>query len=125
MCDGTRPFDGVAEAEESAPLIDALVVLRQQHDLMACSFQLPEMGQDPHLGAAEVARFLDVKPRTVAQWGVRRRLPEPDLVLHATDLWKRSTILRWAGDTGRLSNPALRAEYELSLIHISEPTRPY
>lgn len=49
MCDGTRQFDGAAEAfaahvgewlDEFSPLIDALVILRQQDELMACSFLL-------------------------------------------------------------------------------------
>ncbi len=49
MCDGTRPFDGAAEAftayvgewlDEFTPLIDALVILRRQHEPMACSLLL-------------------------------------------------------------------------------------
>lgn len=49
MCEGARPVDGAAEAfaayvgewlDEYAPLIDALVILRQQHEVMACSFLL-------------------------------------------------------------------------------------
>lgn len=84
MCDGTRPISGAAGAFA-----------------------------DPLLGVREVADFLDVKPRTVNQWVFRRLLPEPDVALHATSLWKRSTILRWAGDTGRLSRSVLRVEYEI------------
>lgn len=83
MCDVTRPFE---DAEATG---------------------------DTYLGVSEVADFLQVKPRTVNQWGFRRLLPDPDVMLHATSLWKRGTILRWAGDTGRLSSPALRAEYEM------------
>ena len=84
MADGTRPFEGMAEAFA-----------------------------DPLLGVREVADFLVVKPRTVNQWVFRGLLPEPDVALHATRLWKRSTILRWAGDTGRLSCSVLCAEYEM------------
>lgn len=84
MCDGTRPFEVTAKA---------------------CAH--------PLFGVREVAAFLDVKPRTVNQWVFRRLLPDPDVALHATRLWKRSTLLRWAGDTGRLSRSVLRAEYEM------------
>lgn len=122
MCDVTRPVDGVTGAfaahvgerlDGYTPLFDAPVILRQQHDLAGCSLLCPEVGAgDPYLGGREVAAFLNVRPRTVNQWRFRRRLPEADLVLRATNLWRRSTILRWAGDTGRLRAPALRAEYE-------------
>lgn len=49
MGDRGCPSDGAAEAfaayvgewlDEFTPLIDALVILRQQHELMACSFLL-------------------------------------------------------------------------------------
>lgn len=92
---------------------DALAILRHQHESMTDSSLSTDLDAgDTHLGTHEVAEFLGVKPRTVSQWRSRRRLPEPDLVLNATNLWRRSTILRWAGDTGRLSSTALRAEYE-------------
>lgn len=122
MCDVTRPVDEVTEAfachtgerlDEYTPLIEAPVTLRQKHDLASSSFHRPAASAlDPYLGAREVAELLNVRPRTVHQWRFRRRLPESDVVLHATNLWRRSTILRWAGDTGRLRAPALRAEYE-------------
>lgn len=49
MCDGKYPLDGAAEAfaahvgewlDEFTPLIDALVILRQHHELMAALFLL-------------------------------------------------------------------------------------
>lgn len=121
MADDTRPPAGTGEAfaayvvdwlDEFIPLIDALVALSREHQattgpLLASGAEV----RDPHLSAQEVADLLGVKPRTVAQWVFRRRLPEPDAAVHAKSLWKRSTILRWAGDTGRLASPALRAEY--------------
>lgn len=68
--------------------------------------------QEPLLGAREVAALLGVKPRTVTQWGYRNLLPEPDLVVNSNRIWKRVTVLRWAGDSGRLADPDLRVEYK-------------
>lgn len=66
------------------------------------------------MGTLEVAELLGVKDRTVHQWLRRNLMPEEDFPrVNGSRAWKRSTILRWAGRTGRLAAEAkdLRAEY--------------
>jgi len=67
----------------------------------------------PILGVLEIAHMLDVKDRTVHQWLRRELLPHADYgVINGSRCWSRPVILKWAGETGRLTSKALRDEYE-------------
>lgn len=68
---------------------------------------------DTPVGSLEVAEFLGVAKRTVHQWQYRNLLPPHDFdAVNGTGAWKWGTILKWAGDTGRLDRmPALKGVY--------------
>jgi hypothetical protein len=67
---------------------------------------------DP-VGVTEIADRLDVRPRTVHMWIYRSRVPPPEFTtVNGSRAWEWRTILRWAGDTGRLRTPDMVAEYE-------------
>lgn len=78
------------------------------------------------IGALEVAAMLQVKNRTVHQWVTRNVLPTADYPsVNGSQAWKRKTILRWAGETGRIRLPeldALAAEYRA--VFGKEPAPP-
>ena len=54
------------------------------------------------LGITEISELLEVAPATVTKWGQRGLLPEPDVELSIGRIWKGSTIVKWARETGRL-----------------------
>lgn len=53
------------------------------------------------VGVREIAALLGVKEQTVRTWRYRKLLPEPDATVSGIPVWRRSTILRWAKETGR------------------------
>jgi predicted site-specific integrase-resolvase len=53
------------------------------------------------LGPAEIADMFDVHPVTVDRWRREGVLPLADAQLRRGPLWLRSTIVKWATDTGR------------------------
>jgi len=64
------------------------------------------------LGYAEIGALLAVKPVTVRQWKWKRQMPAPDYPsIHGMPAWERSTIVTWAGDLGKLHDPALIEEF--------------
>ncbi len=67
---------------------------------------------EPPVGVIEIAKLLDVQDRTVHQWLRRDLLPPADFgIVNGSRVWKRATILKWAGQTGRLRNEDLVVEY--------------
>jgi hypothetical protein len=90
------------------------------------------------LGKIEIVEMLGMDDRTVHTWTQRGALPEADgPMVHGMPTWERTTILEWAGDTGRLGAPgqpppkgaridlgeseALRAEYARLFGRVSAP----
>jgi hypothetical protein len=73
---------------------------------------------DP-VGAVEIAARLGVEDRTVHMWRYRTKtgemavpLPPPDYVeVNGSPAWEWETILRWAGETGRLRHDHLQQAY--------------
>lgn len=64
------------------------------------------------IGAQEIADLLDVQDRTVHQWIRRGLMPPPRWQsVNGSRAWERNEVIKWAGRSGRLSNPALVAEY--------------
>ena len=57
---------------------------------------------DPLLSIPDVAAMFDRAVGSVEHWRVERLLPEPDEVLGRTPGWRKSTLLRWGRQTGRL-----------------------
>lgn len=53
------------------------------------------------VGASEIARLLDVKPQTVAQWLQRGLMPERDWTVGGRPAWAWIKIRSWAKETGR------------------------
>jgi len=53
------------------------------------------------VGVREIAGLLGVQEQTVRAWRYRKLLPEPDATVSGIPVWRRSTILRWAKETGR------------------------
>jgi hypothetical protein len=57
---------------------------------------------DP-VGGIELAERLHIRPETVHRWWQRSLLPEPDYPsVNGVRAWEWATILRWAGETGRI-----------------------
>lgn len=76
------------------------------------------------VGVIEIAKMLGVQDRTVHQWLRRRLLPEADFgVVNGSRVWKRATILKWAGETGRLRSDDLQAEYRRRFRKNPQPVR--
>jgi hypothetical protein len=80
-------------------------------------------------GKAEMAGddgLFDVQPRTPHVWRDRGELPPPDnegAPVNGSDAWKRSTLLLWAVQTGRV--PLLRSELDredAQLFHVERST---
>lgn len=74
------------------------------------------------LGVKEVAEMLGVERRTVHQWTFRGAMPPADFEVNGLPSWDVSTILQWAGLTGRLREEGLRAKYRE--VFGDEPKRP-
>lgn len=69
------------------------------------------MAEDDPVGIAEIAVLLGVERRTVDAWRYRRILPPPDFTVGLRPAWERASIVRWAVETGRLSeSPARRRQ---------------
>lgn len=67
---------------------------------------------DEPVGALEIGARLGVQPRTIHKWWTRGRMPAPDWeAVNGSRAWKWSRILRWAGETGRLTTDVLKDEY--------------
>ena len=56
------------------------------------------------MGVNEVAELLNVKPNLISTWAHREKMPKPDVLINAgkTQVWLRTTIIEWAGETGKL-----------------------
>lgn len=55
------------------------------------------------MGVLEIAALLDVNVRTAHMWNYRDKLPPAEyLAVNGSKAWERATIIRWAGDTGRI-----------------------
>ena len=52
------------------------------------------------VGVNEIAQMFNVNRVTVSKWRAAGKLPPPDAEIGVA-VWLRSTILRWADDTGR------------------------
>jgi predicted DNA-binding transcriptional regulator AlpA len=50
------------------------------------------------MGIAEIAQRAGVSRQTVAQWHVRKKLPEPDARLAMGPVWRETTIEAWIAD---------------------------
>lgn len=61
----------------------------------------PATGRNEPLGMLEVSELLDVSPLTVQKWKQRELLPDAEWEVSGRPAWKRSTIVRWAKQTGR------------------------
>lgn len=68
------------------------------------------MSNKPDLvGAEDISSMLGVQLQTVHRWRTRSRemgagaLPEPEWIIGGVPIWQRSTIVRWARQTNRLS----------------------
>lgn len=59
------------------------------------------MTDDDLLGPGDVAELLGVKRDTVMKWVQRRRIPTADSTVDGKPAWRRSTVVRWAEETGR------------------------
>lgn len=53
------------------------------------------------VGASELAKMLGVPRGQIYVWKNRGKLPEPDVVLAAGPVWRRSTIERWMKQQNR------------------------
>lgn len=61
--------------------------------------ELPQIA----VGMRQIAQMLGVDRRTPSKWRYRKVLPPPDHTpVNNGPAWLRTTILRWADDTGRL-----------------------
>lgn len=87
----TLADDGVApkHADRLAGLLEPVVRdLAPLPDLIGIPDIKTMFGHQPHT-------------QTVEQWRNRGRLPEPELQVGRTPIWRRRTILEWAVATGR------------------------
>ncbi|HVM55301.1 MAG TPA: hypothetical protein VM262_19100 [Acidimicrobiales bacterium] len=55
------------------------------------------------VGVAEIAEMLALTRQRVNQLARKPDFPEPEAVLSAGKVWKRSAIEKWARTTGRLT----------------------
>ena len=53
------------------------------------------------VGAAEVARMMQVHPTTVSRWRAAGEMPPAEARLLAGPVWRTKTIKKWAAATGR------------------------
>lgn len=64
------------------------------------------------VGYAEIGELLLMEPVTVRQWKWKGQMPEPDFPsVHGMPAWERDTIIRWAGELGKLRTDELQDEY--------------
>lgn len=76
------------------------------------------------IGAQEIADLLDVQDRTVHQWIRRGLMPPPKWqTVNGSRAWDRRDVLKWAGQTGRLTDPDLIAEYVAAVGAEPRPLR--
>lgn len=68
------------------------------------------MSCDP-VGVPELADRLGVRARTPHVWLQRELMPPAEYTVSGNKAWNWSTILRWAGLTGRIHSPAAIDEY--------------
>ena len=54
------------------------------------------------VGLKEIARRLNVRPQTAAQWNYRKLLPDPEGYVSGSPCWRWTRIETWARDTGRI-----------------------
>lgn len=73
------------------------------------------------VGVPELAERLGVKHTTPHTWMTRGVMPEADWIVSGNKAWRWGTILRWAGERGRILNPVTMKEYEEVY---GEPPRP-
>lgn len=67
---------------------------------------------DDPVGASEIATRLGVQRPTVHKWRQRGLLPTAEYEsVNGARAWRWSTILRWAGDSDRITDAKLVAEY--------------
>lgn len=60
----------------------------------------PTTSKPDLVGPDEIARRLKVKPGTVAIWGRRGLLPEPEWTISRIPVWTWSVIEQWSKETG-------------------------
>jgi hypothetical protein len=71
------------------------------------------------LGALEIQQMLGFPYGTVRQWINRGLLPAADFgAVNGSRAWLRSTILEWAGDTGRLYQRSDLTEDQVELLRV-------
>lgn len=70
----------------------------------------PAMLGDP-VGAMEMSARLDIQDRSIHMIRRRGQLPVPDYTVNGSRAWEWSTILWWAGETGRVRTTELRQAY--------------
>jgi hypothetical protein len=83
--------------------LDSLTLSSVVEIIAAYAPQIEAVARTP-MGYAEIAAYLNVKPRTVNTWKARDILPPADLVVHGLPTWWDTTITRWADVTGRTSD---------------------
>ena len=54
-------------------------------------------------GITELAEIIDARPRTVAMWVQRGKLPEPTERLAMGPVWTGQAIERWLDGQGRIT----------------------
>lgn len=75
------------------------------------------------VGKIEVAARLGVQERTAHMWQFRGLLPDPEFTVNGLPAWSWLTVLRWAGDGGRLGTDELRDEYRRTFKREPAPQR--
>lgn len=117
--DGERERARETDGRRVAPRFDA-----KTYPTVAPSHTLVRMA-DP-VGVIEIAQRLDVQDRTVHMWLYRGLLPPAEYdSINGSRAWEWTTILRWAGDTGRI--PEVRQDlsdtFTIRFGHAPAPRR--
>jgi hypothetical protein len=60
------------------------------------------MSTEPLLTVQDIARMFHRAVGTVEAWRLAGDMPEPDIMLGRTPGWRRSSLLAWGRQTGRL-----------------------
>jgi hypothetical protein len=68
---------------------------------MTTAAEIPTEPLPPLVGLREITNLFGTEHLTVNQWRYRGQLPEPDLTVSKTPIWRLSRIEQWATQTGR------------------------
>lgn len=93
-----RAEEYAEEAKEAARKRDP----RAELEALRARVRELEGKADTLLGVQEIAELLGVQVRTVHQWQHRDRLPEAEATVSGLPAWRRTTVVGWARETGRL-----------------------